>query len=196
MLDFSQCDFGQFDFGQLAEIELAEIEIGRSRNWPKSKLAEVEIGRTRNWPKSKLIGRSRTDGVCSVSSFSLSFFLFFHLFLFLFLFLLLLLILLTHLTLHLVFVLFLFSSTRPGRRGSHTTARELQTCTFHGPGASNTTKIPRKDPNRERRKKIVAGKGKKSAKFWAPHPSGLHPAGLHPSGLHPSWLHPSGPHFF
>ena len=38
-------DFGQFDFGQLAEIELAEVEIGRSR----------------------------TDGVCSVSSFSLSF---------------------------------------------------------------------------------------------------------------------------
>ena len=35
-------DFGQFDFGQLAEIELAEVEIGRSR----------------------------TDGVCSVSSFS------------------------------------------------------------------------------------------------------------------------------
>ena len=47
-------DFGQFDFGQLAEIEL------------------VAIGRSRNWPKSKLIGRSRTDGVCSVSSFSLS----------------------------------------------------------------------------------------------------------------------------
>ena len=39
----------------------------------RSKLAEVEIGRSRNWPKSKLIGRSRTDGVCSVSSFSLSF---------------------------------------------------------------------------------------------------------------------------
>ena len=33
------------------------------------------IGRSRNWPKSKLIGRSRTDGVCSVS-FSLSFFFF------------------------------------------------------------------------------------------------------------------------
>ena len=34
-------------------------------NWPKSKLAEVEIN-----------CRSRTDGVCSVSSFSLSFFFF------------------------------------------------------------------------------------------------------------------------
>ena len=50
---------------------ISRVEIGRSRNWPKSKLAEVElaeieIGRSRNW-------RSRTDGVCSVSSFSLSF---------------------------------------------------------------------------------------------------------------------------
>ena len=40
------------------------------------------------------------------------------------------------------------------------------TCTFEGPGASNTTKIPRKDPKRE--KEMVAGEGKKSAKFWAP----------------------------
>ena len=31
----------------------------------------------------------------------------------------------------------------------------------------------------------------KSAKFWAPHPSGPHPSGPHPSGPHPS-----GPHFF
>ena len=52
--------------------------------------------------------------------------------------------------------------------GSHTTARELQTCTFEGPGASNTTKIPRKKPKeREKRIKTVAGEGKKSAKFWA-----------------------------
>ena len=57
-------------------------------NWPKSKLAEVEFGRSRYWPKSKLIGRSRTDGVCSVSSlscffFSFVFLLFFTFFLFL-----------------------------------------------------------------------------------------------------------------
>ena len=53
-------DFGQFDFDQLAEIELAEVE---------NKLAEVEIG------------RSRTDGVCSVSSFSVfSCFRLFHFF--------------------------------------------------------------------------------------------------------------------
>ena len=51
----------------------------------------------------------------------------------------------------------------------------------------NTTKIPREDlQEREERKKIVAGEGKKSAKFWAPHPSGPHPSGFHPSGPHPS----------
>ena len=61
MLDFGQLDFGQFDFGQLAGIELAEVEIGRNRNWPKS----------------KLIGRSRTDGACSMSSFSFFFFFYF-----------------------------------------------------------------------------------------------------------------------
>ena len=56
-----------------------------------------------------------------------------------------------------------------GPPGFHTTARELQTCTFEGPGASNTTKIPREDPQRKReeRKKLVAGEGKKRAKFWA-----------------------------
>ena len=76
-------------------------------NWPKSKLAEVDIGRSRNWPKSKLIGRNRTDGVCSVSSFSLSFFFFCFVFTFLYFFLVL-----THLSLHFVSVLFLFSSPK------------------------------------------------------------------------------------
>ena len=79
MLDFGQFDFGQFDFGQLAEIELAEVEIGRSR----------------------------TDGVCSVSSFSLSFFSFALSFYFSLFFLVL-----THLSLHFFFVLFLFSSPK------------------------------------------------------------------------------------
>ena len=100
---------------------------------------------------------------------------------------------------------------RQGRRGSHTTARELQTCTFQGTGDSNTTKIPRKDPQREKEeRKLGREEEKKSAKFSAPHPSGLHPSGpppfgaftlrgLHPSrpppsGLHTSGLHPSGPH--
>ena len=63
--------------------------------------------------------------------------------------------------------------TRPGRRGSHTTARELQTCTFQGPCASNTTKIPREDPQRDTmRRKRWREREKKSAKFWAPHPRG------------------------
>ena len=57
-------------------------------NWPKSKLAEVEIG------------RSRTDGVCSVSSFSLSFFSYCFVFTFLHFFLVF-----THLSLHFVSVL-------------------------------------------------------------------------------------------
>ena len=32
---------------------------------------------------------------------------------------------------------------------SHTTARELQTCTFQGSGLQNTTKIPREDTQRD-----------------------------------------------
>ena len=58
--------------------------------------------------------------------------------------------------------------TRPGHRGSHTTTlRELQRCTFERPGASNTTKILRKDPRREKlffssyRQKCGGEKGKK-----------------------------------
>ena len=39
-----------------------------------------------------------------------------------------------------------------------TTAPRAQTCTFEGDGASNITKFPREDPQRE---------GKKRAKFWA-----------------------------
>ena len=104
----------------------------------------------------------------------------------------------------------------PGGRGSHTTARELQTCTFHGPGASNTTKIPRKDPKREKEeRKLWREKGKKreilglppfgatpfGPPFGAPPfgaPLGLHPSGPPPfeastlRGLHPSGLPPFG----
>ena len=48
----------------------------------------------------------------------------------------------------------------------------------------NSTQGPQE---RERRMKIVAEEGKRSAKFWAstlraPHPSGLHPSVLQPSG--------------
>ena len=56
----------------------------------------------------------------------------------------------------------------------------LQTCTFQGPRASNT----RRPQEREERKKIVAGEGKKSSKFWAPTLLGATLRG-HPSGPHP-----------
>ena len=38
-----------------------------------------------------------------------------------------------------------------GPPGLHTTTRELQTRTFERPGASNTTKIPRENPQREKK---------------------------------------------
>ena len=53
-----------------------------------------------------------------------------------------------------------------GPPGFHTTARELQTCTFQGPGLQkhqqNSTKGPQE---RERRKKFVAGGGKKKSEI-------------------------------
>ena len=43
-----------------------------------------------------------------------------------------------------------------------------KTSTFEVPTDQNTTKIPREDPQREKKSmKIVAGKGTKRAKFWA-----------------------------
>ena len=87
-----------------------------------------------------------------------------------------------------------------GATGVSHDSPKAQTCTFERPGASNTTKIPREDPQRgKKRTNFPAGEGKKSAKFWAPHPSGLHPSGLHPSGSlrAPLFLglgpHPSNP---
>ena len=71
-----------------------------------------------------------------------------------------------------------------GPPGLHTTTRELQTRTFERPGASNTTKIPRENPQRERRRNEISGgrEQKKSAKFWAPHPSGPTLRAPNPSG--------------
>ena len=53
---------------------------------------------------------------------------------------------------------------------SHHSLR-AQTCTFEFPGASkqNSTRRP---PERHKKSETVAGKGRKSAKFWVPHPSG------------------------
>ena len=71
-----------------------------------------------------------------------------------------------------------------GPPGLHTTTRELQTRTIEGSGASNTTKIPRKDPQRETKRAKVGGEREKSAKFWVPHPSGPHASGPIFLGLH------------
>ena len=84
--------------------------------------------------------------------------------------------------------------------GFHTTTRELQTCTFEGPGTSNTTKIPREDPQeREERMKIVAGEGKKREMLGPPfeaHPSGLHFSGFGapPFGAPPPFGNPTLAH--
>ena len=76
---------------------------------------------------------------------------------------------------------------------------------FRAPALQKPHQNSTKGPPRERRKKEnCGGRVKKSAKFWAPHPSGPHPSGPNPSwpppsGPHPSvphpWVpHPSGPH--
>ena len=51
-----------------------------------------------------------------------------------------------------------------GPPGLHTTARELQTCTFQGPSLQNTTQIPREDLQENEN---CGGRGQKTAKFWA-----------------------------
>ena len=61
-----------------------------------------------------------------------------------------------------VWALWLSCGTPPdwAAGASHTTTRELQTRTFERPGASNTTKIPREDPKREkeeRKKREILG---------------------------------------
>ena len=82
-----------------------------------------------------------------------------------------------------------------GPPGLHMTTRELQTRTFERPGASNTTKIPREDPQRgKKRMKFPVGEGKKRAKFWAPHPSRSTFSGFGPPPLRAPT--PSGPHPF
>ena len=57
----------------------------------------------------------------------------------------------------------------------------------------NSTRRP---PERHRNSETVAGKGRKSAKFWAPNPSGPHPSGPHPFGAPPFWAPPFGAPLF
>ena len=91
--------------------------------------------------------------------------------------------------------IFAFSSLEPP--GFHTTARELQTCTFEGPSPSNTT---REDP-RERKKRAIMGAGEGNEILGPTHlrePNLRAPtsSGPHPSGPHPVGPDPSGPYFF
>ena len=71
--------------------------------------------------------------------------------------------------------------------GFHTTAQEeLQTCTFQGPGASNTTKFStRRPPEREKERKLWREREKKNATLRGPHPSGFGPFGALPFLFHP-----------
>ena len=77
-------------------------------------------------------------------------------------------------------------------RGFTRQPERAQTCTFEGPGASNTTKIPREDPQREKGTKMGAREGKKR-EILGPHPLGPHPLGPHPLGPTASGADPSGP---
>ena len=71
-----------------------------------------------------------------------------------------------------------------------------QTCTFEGPVVSNTNKIPREDPQREKKANVGAGEGKKKCEILGGPPSGPHPSSPHAAGPHPSGPHPWGPNFF
>ena len=67
-----------------------------------------------------------------------------------------------------------------GPPASHDNPRELRTCTFQGLALQTPPKFHEKTPKREKKERKLWRERKKSAKFWAPHPSGLHPSGLPP----------------
>ena len=63
-----------------------------------------------------------------------------------------------------------------------------------GPRPSKTPpNSTRRHPERHKKSETVAGEGRKSAKFWAPHPSVPHPLGPHPSIPHPLGPHSGAP---
>ena len=66
---------------------------------------------------------------------------------------------------------------------------------FRPPALQTQPKFHEKTPReRETKNETGGGRWKKSAKVWAPHPSGPHPSGPHPSGPHFSGFwepHPS-----
>ena len=88
-----------------------------------------------------------------------------------------------------------------GRRGSHTTARELQTCTFERPGVSKTPpKFHEKTPRERKRAKMGRERGKKARNFgppaFGPPPFELPRCIARNFGPHPSDPNPWGPNFF
>ena len=173
------------------------LDNSTSASWPKS-----------DWPKSKLAEVEQMV----FALFLLSLFLFFFCFDFTFLYFFLVL---THLSLQ-FFQCSVFVPKKPTLNpaphfrwtlpldnpppdllppqfsffllswGSGVSHDSPRTPNVHISGSRRTTKIPRMDPTREKRKR----REKKNAKFGAPH----HPSGFHPSKPHPSRPHISKPH--
>ena len=83
--------------------------------------------------------------------------------------------------------------------GLHKTTREPKRAHLTHPALQTPPKFHEKTPEKDKKSEHGAGEGKKSAKFWASHPSGPptlrgpHPSRPHPSRPHPSRPHPSGP---
>ena len=69
-----------------------------------------------------------------------------------------------------------------GPPGLHTTTRELQTRTLKGSGASNTTKIPREDTQRDTKRAKWWRKREKKREILGPPPFGAPPFGSPPFG--------------
>ena len=76
------------------------------------------------------------------------------------------------------------------------TTRELQTCTFQGPGASNTTKIPRKDPKRGKEVRKLWRRREKKREILGPPPFGAPPFGAPPFWAPHFWAPPFGAPLF
>ena len=66
--------------------------------------------------------------------------------------------------------------------GFHTTTRELQTFTFKGSGASNTTKIPRADTQIDTKRAKWSREREKKREILGPPPFGAPPFGAQPFG--------------
>ena len=77
------------------------------------------------------------------------------------------------------------SSPPAGPPGFHTTARELQTRTFDGPGPSKTPpKFHEKTPRETQKERNGDGRGELKREMMGPHPSAPHSSGLPRFGPH------------